>query len=100
MVTSSRSLPSCREPRSELTELAGVGKPDPPRRPMADNDSTVRAKEGSETRSLVLDSPKAALADYIVELDDVYYRWYERATNRNYALWAVAQGAAIASGLA
>jgi hypothetical protein len=46
------------------------------------------------------DNPKDALADYINELSQDYYAWYDRAAARNYVMWTIAQGVAVAAGIA
>lgn len=44
--------------------------------------------------------PKSALSSYIEELDEYYYPWYESAAEKNYWMWAIAQGTAVITGLA
>jgi hypothetical protein len=48
----------------------------------------------------IRDNPKAALESFIRELEVFYYPWYDRATNRNYRTWSVAQAFSLASGFA
>ena len=48
----------------------------------------------------VADNPKNALADYIKELSEVYYTWYEKAVLRNYWMWTIAQAVTVAAGIA
>jgi hypothetical protein len=45
------------------------------------------------------DDPKKALEEYILELENDYYPWYETTTRRNYTFWSITQGAAIVAGL-
>ena len=44
------------------------------------------------------DTPKAALASFIEELETFYYSWYDGATTRNYYAWFIAQAVALLAG--
>src|SRR5262245_52911716 len=46
------------------------------------------------------DDPKAALSDYITELKNEYCKWYDMASDRNYKMWALAQGCTVLAGVA
>lgn len=46
----------------------------------------------------IADTPKAALASFITELETYYYPWYDSATSRNYYTWFVAQALSLVSG--
>ncbi|MFI5142471.1 MAG: hypothetical protein ACHQQS_01045 [Thermoanaerobaculales bacterium] len=48
----------------------------------------------------IADTPKAALASFITELETYYYSWYDSATTRNYYTWFVAQVLSLLSGFA
>jgi hypothetical protein len=48
----------------------------------------------------IADSPKAALASFITELETFYYSWYDSATTRNYYAWFVAQAISLLAGFA
>jgi hypothetical protein len=47
----------------------------------------------------VCDDPKRALIAYISDLENRYLRRYEKAKNRNYIIWSIAQGTAVVAGL-
>src|SRR5712675_2196955 len=44
------------------------------------------------------DNPKEALANYIRELDDTYYKWYDRKQRRYKRMWQVMQTLTIVAG--
>jgi len=46
------------------------------------------------------ETPKAALASFIAELEEYYYPWYDSETNRLYYFWTGAQWLALISGFA
>ena len=62
--------------------------------------STTKDARMSDEKNQIHDNPKAALAAYIEDLEENYYTWYERAANRNYTMWTVAQGTAVIAGVA
>lgn len=44
------------------------------------------------------ETPKEAFGDYIRELEDDYYGWYAKASNRNKVAFVILQGTAILAG--
>jgi len=48
----------------------------------------------------VADDPKVALVDFILDLENNYYPWYESAATRNYYAWFIAQAVSLLAGFA